>query len=187
MTPHHTPPDISSPHPSRRFRLTDRAVLAMGQGLGAQLGGGHHTSSSLASHSLAIGMSMGETLGDQHTDTNKHIDTCIHTRDVLSNTSPCFFPVSCHHSPFLSFSRSLYCSLSLPGMGSIGLSCMSVAGGGGMGGGLPVVVSQASSSIGPGLASGGMSLDGGMGGLLGEYDEFMQFSFQSASLDILDR
>jgi len=68
-------------------------------------------------------------------------------------------------------------------MGSIGLNCMSVTGGGGMGsGGLPVVVSQASS--GPGLSSGG--LDGGLG-LLGEYDEFMQFSFQSASLDILDR
>ena len=81
-------------------------------------------------------------------------------------------------------------------MGSIGLSCMSVAGAGAGGGGLPVVVSQAASSSsmmmggGHGLTSGGLSggggLDGGMG-LLGEYDEFMQFSFQSASLDILDR
>ena len=68
-------------------------------------------------------------------------------------------------------------------MGSIGLNCMSVTGGVGAGG-LPVVVSQASS--GPGLAMSG-GLDGGLGGLLGEYDEFMQFSFQSASLDILDR
>ena len=68
---------------------------------------------------------------------------------------------------------------------SIGLNCMSVAGGGGAGG--PVVVSQAAAG-GQGLASGGL-VDGGMGmGMLGEYDEFMhQFSFQSASLDILDR
>ena len=81
-------------------------------------------------------------------------------------------------------------------MGSIGLSCMSVAGAGAGGGGLPVVVSQAASSSsmmmggGHGLTSGGLSggggQDGGLG-LLGEYDEFMQFSFQSASLDILDR